>query len=101
MDRNTFFEPDPEVAAAIQKLVNKLLADGHPAVQVAFCLSATGLDLGLQLAPSPNHAFALVFAAQHQACLDHLLEGDSPDGLNDEASAVDDDLHSARSEVAH
>lgn len=82
------FAPDPAVAEAIQELVNRLLDDDISPVQLCFYLSAAGLDMGLQFAPTPHHALALVASAHYQVSLGHAGEG--PDAVEDGAEASND-----------
>lgn len=47
----------------ITGLVSELLADEVPAAEISFVLASIAIDLGLQSAPTAEHAFGVVLSA--------------------------------------
>ena len=66
-------------AAEIHTLVQHLLDEGASAAELSYVLAASAIDLGLQIAPHPVHAFTVVLAAMRDVAAHHTGANDGAD----------------------
>ena len=105
MDKKSTDLADSPAFNATEELVSILLKKGISAPEISFALAFVATDLGLQMAPSAEHAIAVVTDAIRQTATTYAYansqaESDSnAEAHGDEAVAVDPEITSLRNHI--
>ncbi len=89
MDKNSNDSTDTRAVEAAEELVISLLEQDVSAPDISFALAFVATDLGLQMAPSAEHAIAVVTDAIRQIATNHAF-ADTQVGNNANDCSGDD-----------
>ena len=90
MDKKSTDSTDTRAVEAAEELVRSLLEDGVPVPDISFALAFVATDLGLQMAPSAEHAIAVVTDAIRQTATTHAFADSKTESCNDGHSCGDE-----------
>ena len=89
MDKKSKDSTDTRAVEAAQELVISLLEQDVSIPDISFALAFVATDLGLQMAPSAEHAIAVVTDAIRQIATNHAFAGAQVEDNAIERSADD------------
>ena len=98
MDKKSIELAETTSIDAAEALVLSLLEKGVSVSEISFALASVATDLGLQMAPSAEHAFAVVADAISKTAATHGLtnsraeSGGDPKSQCDEAITIDPEI---------
>ena len=90
MDKNHNDNSETPAFDAAAELVRGLLEDGVSVPDISFALAYVATDLGLQLAPTPAHAIAVVTDAIHKSAVTHSRASAEAASDTDAETSVED-----------
>ena len=98
MDKKLSDFADIRAVDATEELVRNLLGQGVKAPDISFALAFIATDLGLQMAPSAEHAIAVVTDAIRLTASTHASTG-SPTKLVDDGDSHSDEAIAGNPEI--